>query len=116
MKIPSMQSGLALILPKKVFMSPLANPLIITQEVVEEDLESIKLWRLLVYNDEVNTFDYVIQTLIEVCEHSSEQAEQCTLIIHFKGKCSVKEGEWNELESMRNEICRRGIWAEVELS
>ncbi len=116
MKIHVLKRGLPLILQKKVLMSPLEEPLIITQEVVEEDLESIKLWRLLVFNDEVNTFDFVIQTLIEVCDHTPEQAEQCTLIIHFKGKCSVKEGEWNELESMRNEICRRGIWAEVELA
>jgi len=52
--------------------------------------------------------------LIEVCNHSAEQAEQCTLMIHFKGKCGVKSGEFDELVTMRNEICRRGISAEIE--
>jgi ATP-dependent Clp protease adaptor protein ClpS len=69
--------------------------------------------KLVIYNDDVNTFDWVIDTLIEVCGHTSEQAEQCTLIIHYKGKCSVKEGEFEELVGMRNEICRRGISAEI---
>lgn len=70
--------------------------------------------QLVVYNDEVNSFDYVIITLMEVCEHSPEQAEQCTLQIHFRGRCGVKSGDFDELVSMRNEICRRGISAEIE--
>lgn len=82
-------------------------------EVLEET-ETVPAHSLVVYNDEVNSFEYVIVTLIEVCEHSLEQAEQCTLQIHFKGKCSVKSGEFDELVSMRNEICRRGISAEIE--
>ena len=68
---------------------------------------------LMVFNDEVNTFEFVIETLIDVCEHTPEQAEQCTLLIHYKGKCSVKNGSWEELVPMRNEICRRGISAVV---
>ena len=70
--------------------------------------------QLVVYNDEVNSFEYVIITLIEVCEHTAEQAEQCTLMIHFRGKCGVKSGIYEDLLSMRNEICRRGISAEIE--
>jgi len=70
--------------------------------------------QLVVYNDEVNSFEYVIITLIEVCEHTAEQAEQCTLLIHFRGKCGVKSGVYEDLVSMRNEICRRGISAEIE--
>ena len=81
-------------------------------EILEKTVET-DIKKLVVYNDEVNTFDWVIDTLIEVCKHTSEQAEQCTLIIHYKGKCSVKEGEFDELTSMRNEICRRGISAEI---
>ncbi len=81
-------------------------------EILEKTVET-DIKKLVVYNDEVNTFDWVIDTLIEVCKHSSEQAEQCTLIIHYKGKCSVKEGEFDELTGMRNEICRRGISAEI---
>jgi ATP-dependent Clp protease adaptor protein ClpS len=70
--------------------------------------------QLVVYNDDVNSFEYVIITLIEVCEHTAEQAEQCTLMIHFRGKCGVKSGQYEDLLSMRNEICRRGISAEIE--
>lgn len=68
---------------------------------------------LIVFNDDVNTFDHVINTLIEVCGHSPHQAEQCTWIIHYKGKCSVKQGDFDELAYMRNAICNRGIQAEV---
>ncbi len=80
----------------------------VLDEVVETDVHN-----LVVFNDEVNTFDHVIATLIDVCEHTPEQAEQCTLLIHYKGKCTVKNGSWEELVPMRNEICRRGISAEV---
>ena len=80
----------------------------VLDEVVETDVHN-----LVVFNDEVNTFDYVIETLIDVCAHTPEQAEQCTLLIHYKGKCTVKNGSWDELVPLRNEICRRGISAEV---
>ena len=81
---------------------------------LEEILSSLKtVHRLILWNDDVNTFDWVIDTLMEVCGHTQEQAEQCTLIIHFKGKCKVKDGSFEELVGMRNEICRRGISAEV---
>ena len=81
-------------------------------EILDKTIET-DLKKLVVYNDDINTFDWVIDTLISVCRHSNEQAEQCTLIIHYKGKCSVKEGEFDELTGMRNEICRRGISAEI---
>jgi ATP-dependent Clp protease adaptor protein ClpS len=81
-------------------------------EILNKTIET-ELKKLVVYNDDVNTFDWVIDTLIEVCRHSNEQAEQCTLIIHYKGKCSVKEGEFEELAGMRNAICKRGISAEI---
>lgn len=79
----------------------------------EEDVLTDELRDLIVFNDEVNTFDHVIQTLIKVCKHSPEQAEQCTWIIHYKGKCTVKVGAFDELAPMRNAICQRGISAEV---
>ena len=87
-------------------------------EVLEENeivVDEIKLYTIVVFNDETNTFDYVIETLVEVCEHSLEQAEQCTLIIHFKGKCAVKNGDFDELAPVRNAICKRGISAEIIL-
>jgi len=61
----------------------------------------------------VNTFEHVIQALVSVCGHNMEQAEQCTLIIHYKGKCTVKVGTFNELKPMRQGICERGISAEI---
>lgn len=80
----------------------------VLDEVVETDVHN-----LVVFNDDVNTFEHVIDTLMDVCDHTPEQAEQCTLLIHYKGKCTVKNGSWEELVPMRNEICRRGISAEV---
>ena len=81
---------------------------------VLEEVIGVDQCDLIVFNDEVNTFDFVIETLIDVCGHSAEQAEQCTLLIHFKGKCAVKKGTFEELAPMRNDICRRGIAAEVQ--
>ncbi len=75
--------------------------------------ETVESHDLVVFNDEVNTFPFVIETLMDVCGHTPEQAEQCTLLIHFKGKCTVKIGTFDELAPMRNDICRRGISAEV---
>ncbi len=95
---------------------PQTQPDVEILEEVDLSTENIKLWSLVIYNDEVNTFDFVIDTLIEVCEHTPEQAEQCTLIIHFKGKCAVKNGEFEELATLRTEVCRRGISAEVHLN
>ena len=69
---------------------------------------------LIVFNDDVNTFDHVIESLIKVCKHEPEQAEQCTLLIHFKGKCSVKNGGYDTLKSMKEAIIDRGINATVE--
>ncbi|MFD2574065.1 ATP-dependent Clp protease adaptor ClpS [Spirosoma soli] len=81
-------------------------------DVLDEVVETA-VHNLVVFNDDVNTFEHVIDTLIDVCDHTPEQAEQCTLLIHYKGKCAVKNGSWEELVPMRNEICRRGISAEV---
>ncbi|MCB0540002.1 MAG: ATP-dependent Clp protease adaptor ClpS, partial [Bacteroidetes bacterium] len=69
---------------------------------------------LVVYNDEVNTFDWVIETLIEVCKHTYEQAEQCSIFIHTQGKYAVKEGSLKKLRPMRDAIIERGIQATIE--
>lgn len=82
-------------------------------ELEDTETEETGLHDLVVFNDDVNTFDHVINTLIEVCKHTHEQAEQCTIIIHYKGKCAVKHGSFDELAPMRNAICNRGISAEV---
>ena len=70
---------------------------------------------LIVWNDEVNTFEWVIETLIQVCGHSHEQAEQCSYFIHFKGKYAVKQGAYDELKPMCDAITERGIGATVEV-
>lgn len=68
---------------------------------------------LVVFNDDVNTFEHVSNILIKVCKHSSEQAEQCTLLIHYKGKCTVKTGSFTELRPMCENILEAGITATV---
>ena len=84
------------------------------QESSQDTLEAAeKESELIVYNDEVNTFDHVINTLIRVCKHSNEQAQQCTLIIHFKGKCTVKTGPIEKLKSACQGILDAGIQAEI---
>jgi ATP-dependent Clp protease adaptor protein ClpS len=81
-------------------------------EDILTDIESP--YQLIVWNDDVNTFDWVIETLMEVCNHSYEQAEQCAYIIHFKGKYAVKEGSYDYLKPMCDAITERGISATVE--
>ena len=73
----------------------------------------VTVYKLVVFNDDINTFDHVISTLCNVCGHSPEQAEQCATIIHYKGKCVVKTGDWEKMAGMRQQICRAGILAEV---
>lgn len=88
-----------------------------TKILTDEDVllleEHIDLRNLVVYNDDVNTFEHVIETLIQVCQHSQEQAEQCTFLIHYKGKCTVKVGAFEELEGMCTAIHDRGISADI---
>ncbi|MGB0456990.1 MAG: ATP-dependent Clp protease adaptor ClpS [Chitinophagales bacterium] len=70
--------------------------------------------KLIVHNDEVNTFDWVISSLIEVCGHSSIQAEQCAMLIHFTGKYAVKTGSEDKLKAQREALTERGIQATIE--
>jgi len=64
---------------------------------------------LILFNDDINSFDYVIESLIEVCDHDPEQAEQCAITAHYKGKCGIKSGTISELTPMNNELNNRGI-------
>lgn len=68
---------------------------------------------LVIYNDDVNTFDHVIDSLVKVCRHEMVQAEQCTWIIHYNGKCAVKEGDFDTLKPMKEALCERGIDAKI---
>lgn len=69
---------------------------------------------LTLFNDDVNTFDFVIQCLIEICNHDHEQAEQCALVAHFKGKCNVKTGVFFELKPLLDEMRLRGLTVSIE--
>jgi ATP-dependent Clp protease adaptor protein ClpS len=68
---------------------------------------------IVMYNDDVNTFDHVIDTLIRVCSHTPEQAEQCSLIVHYKGKCTVKTGSLKELTPLCLQLLEAGLSAEI---
>ncbi|NLP58065.1 ATP-dependent Clp protease adaptor ClpS [Lutibacter sp. B1] len=79
-------------------------------EVLEQETEQHEI---VLFNDDVNTFDFVIDSLIEVCEHTLEQAEQCTILVHYKGKCTVKTGEYNDLKPRCTALLTRGLSAEI---
>jgi ATP-dependent Clp protease adaptor protein ClpS len=86
------------------------------EEVLEEVLteeQTSNNNEIVLYNDEVNTFDHVIETLIKVCKHTAEQAEQCSLIVHYKGKCTVKTGQYKELEPQCASLLEAGLSAEI---
>ncbi len=68
---------------------------------------------IVLYNDDVNTFDHVIDTLIAVCKHSGEQAEQCAILVHYKGKCTVKTGSFDELKPQCTQLLEAGLSAEI---
>ncbi len=69
---------------------------------------------LTLHNDDVHTFDYVIETLIDVCEHDVVQAEQCAYIVHYKGKCDVKKGTINHLQPLKRKLIDKGLLATID--
>lgn len=81
---------------------------------LEEDVKIVEEKQLIVYNDDYHTFDFVIEALVKICSHEQVQAEQCTLIIHFKGKCSVKTGDFYILRPMFDALCDKGLTASIE--
>lgn len=83
------------------------------EKQVGEDIGCEEIRDLMVYNDDFNTFDHVINTLVSVCKHDIYQAEQCTFLIHYKGKCSVKKGLYQDLKPMREGITSAGIKAAI---
>lgn len=74
----------------------------------EDEINKLILW-----NDDVNTFDFVIESLIEICKHTPEQAEQCTILVHYKGKCTVKTGSMDVLKPMHKQLGDRGLTSEI---
>lgn len=75
---------------------------------------NIEKFTLILYNDEVNTFDHVIKSLVEICGHDSTQAEQCALIVHLKGSCDIKSGIKEVLQVMSSSLNAKGLNSRVE--
>ena len=88
-----------------------------TIEKIQEDVlveEAIGLsHEIVLHNDDVNTFDHVIDTLIRVCKHDDLQAEQCAILVHYKGKCTVKTGSLDELKPQCSALLEAGVSAEL---
>ncbi|MBW3520058.1 ATP-dependent Clp protease adaptor ClpS [Flavobacterium sp. NKUCC04_CG] len=88
-----------------------------TKEKILEDIEVSELIdglsEIVLYNDDVNTFDHVIDTLIRVCDHTPEQAEQCAVLVHYKGRCTVKTGAFKELKPQCLQLLDAGLSAEI---
>ena len=87
-------------------------------EVEVEELVDVKTTivaekNLVIYNDDYNTFEHVIDSLVKVCKHEAIQAEQCTYIIHHNGKCAVKNGSLEDLRPMRHALTERGLDAKI---
>jgi len=83
------------------------------EDILVDELE-VATYKLVLHNDDVNTFDWVIDALVEVCKHTFEQAEQCSYIIHHKGKYAVKHGSFDRLKPMKDAIVERGFNATIE--
>jgi ATP-dependent Clp protease adaptor protein ClpS len=88
-----------------------------TKEKIKEDVDVLEQethqHEIVLHNDDVNTFDHVIDSLIDVCDHSLEQAEQCATLVHYKGKCTVKSGEYKYLEPRCSKLLQLGLSAEL---
>ena len=88
-----------------------------TKEKIQEEVDvlekEINQHEIVLFNDDVNTFDHVIDSLIDVCEHTLEQAEQCSILVHYKGKCTVKTGEYKDLKPRCSKLQQLGLSAEL---
>ena len=84
------------------------------KNIGSEDADKKHLARLVLHNDDINTFDYVMETLVEVCDHSFTQAEQCATITHYKGRCEIRSGTLHEMKELRYQLISRGLKATVD--
>ena len=82
------------------------------EEVLVMDMEYFEN-KIILHNDDFNTFDFVIECLMEICGHTLEQAEQCTILIHYKGKCAVKSGSMEVLKPMHQKLLSKGLTSEI---
>lgn len=84
------------------------------QKLGSEQTNSQSQAKLVLHNDKINTFDYVMETLVEVCDHSMTQAEQCATITHYKGKCEIRTGTFTEMKELRFQLITKGLKASVD--
>lgn len=84
----------------------------VQEEIAVEEQVGINN-EIVLYNDDVNTFDHVIETLIRVCKHNDLQAEQCAILVHYKGLCTVKTGSFEELKPQCTQLLEAGLSAEI---
>lgn len=84
------------------------------EEILLEEEVIVSDKQIVLYNDDVNTFEFVTESLIKVCKHDPIQAEQCTYLVHYRGKCSVKTGTYDELKPICTALLERGLTAEIE--
>ncbi len=84
-----------------------------TQDEVDVLEQEANQNEIVLFNDDVNTFDHVIDSLVEICDHTFEQAEQCAIIVHYKGKCTVKTGEYSDLKPRCSKLLTKGLSAEI---
>jgi ATP-dependent Clp protease adaptor protein ClpS len=99
---------------QKPAMSNFNQPDILELEITETVVKEEAVKALVLYNDDVNTFEFVTQSLITVCGHDSLQAEQCTYLIHYTGKCAVKNGTFKKLKPLCQALLDRGLSAQIE--
>ena len=84
-----------------------------TKKESSSSAENSEIHEIILYNDDINTFDHVIDTLMRVCDHTLEQAKQCSIIVHYKGKCSVKSGSYSDLKPRCTKLLEAGLSAEI---
>ncbi|WP_457610795.1 ATP-dependent Clp protease adaptor ClpS [Lutibacter sp.] len=88
-----------------------------TKKKIQEEVDTLEKEtnqnEIVLFNDDVNTFDHVIDSLIDICDHTLEQAEQCAILVHYKGKCTVKTGEYNDLKPRCIRLLTKGLSAEI---
>ena len=83
-------------------------------EDVDLLLKDIDVRNLVLHNDDINTFDWVIESIVRICDHSPSQAEQLTMLVHYKGKALVKKGTYDDLKPLKERFISRGINSTID--
>jgi ATP-dependent Clp protease adaptor protein ClpS len=94
---------------------PISATLHKTDSAIELKATDLASFEIVLYNDDVNTFDHVIDCLMKYCKHDAQQAEQCALLVHTKGKCAVKSGDYSTLQPLCEALCENGLSAQIEM-